>query len=110
MDDVELVELVARAMRNEFVAEYDPDAALYDDCHEAVKTAWRFKAQAAITALRAAGWQKVEEDECVVSREPTGAMMVAGVKANDAYATEIAPCSAFRSHDAYRAMIAARPK
>lgn len=39
--------------------------------------------------------------------EPTLAMQDAGREANDKYATEIAPCSAFRAIDTWRAMLAA---
>jgi len=38
-------------------------------------------------------------------REPTQQMQDSGRDANDRYATEAAPCSAMRAHDAWTAMI-----
>lgn len=51
-----------------------------------------------IRALEAAGF-------VIVPREPTQNMFEAGTSANDKYATEIAPCSGFRTIDAWQAMI-----
>ena len=38
-------------------------------------------------------------------RVPSQAMQYAGRDANDKYAAEVAPCSAFRAHDSWTAMI-----
>ncbi len=89
-----LIETIARWL----CEERDPGIMLTDPGYW---TRYKPEAMELIAALDKAGmtW---------TWKEPTEAMMAAGVKANDAYAAEVAPCSAFRSLDCYRAMLAAK--
>lgn len=101
----QLIEVMAKAFAIDEGADSDPWVNYQDPKTGLMVPYWHSyltQVSAALTALEAAG-------VCLVPKEATEDMIAAGRDANDKYATEIAPCSAFRALDAWRTMTAASP-